>query len=516
MESSPRFRSTDSRGEDSSTYPTKLRLMCSNGGHIVPRPHDKSLCYVGGETRMVVVDRHITLLDLTHRLSKTLLRSSSSSPPASSFTLKYQLPSEDLDSLISVTTDEDLENMIDEYGRLNSSSRLRLFIFPTNPESSSSIGSFLENPIKLEDWFLNALNGTNSAFSDTSSFNCLLDLDDEISLPERKGVSYKTTVVGSNLRGNCSGQDVHSIPDSPMMETTSSFGSASSTPSQANLMSITVNADDQKRHHKHHDDTGVMASLATVAVSGSPMSFTSANQEHSDPLLSYQNRSDQGLETAYLKQHQQQQKQSTGFDLASIDLIMSDLTITDQSSPVFQIQSPNSNNRAADPNDTPDQTTRIQILQQQKLNNSAYHQLHNQQPQFVPPLQYIHHHPPVTSYYQHHPHHPPTDQPNFMYYIPTSQPPYNFPFQPPQPVAATTNNQAAGKTELPAGAYRTTNSGAPQLVRLPSGYQNQPQHVGYYATQAVLPLLTGQYQNLASISPVEASLQEQQMRTAQP
>ncbi|KAI3817224.1 hypothetical protein L1987_11013 [Smallanthus sonchifolius] len=514
MESSPRFRSTDSRGEDSSTYPTKLRLMCSNGGHIVPRPHDKSLCYIGGETRMVVVDRHITLLDLTHRLSKTLLRSSSLPQPASSFTLKYQLPSEDLDSLISVTTDEDLENMIDEYERLNSSSRLRLFIFPMNPESSSSIGSFLENPIKSEDWFLNALNGTNSVFSDTSSVNCLLDLDDEISFPERKDVSYKT-VVGSNLRENCSGQDVHSIPDSPMMETTSSFGSASSIPSQANLMSITVNADDQKRCRKHHDDAGVMASLAPVAVSGSPMNSAATNQECSDLFLSYQDRSEQGLQTTYLKQ-QQQQKQCTGFDLASIDSIMSDLTITDQSSQVSQIQSPNSNNRAADPNDTPDQTTRIQMLHQQKLNNSAYHQLHHQQPQFVPPLQYIHHHPPVTSYYQHHPHHLPTDQPNFMYYIPTSQPLYNFPFQPPQPVAATPNNQAAGKTEFPAGVYRTANSGAPQLVRLPSGYQNQPQHVGYYAAQDVPPLLTGQYKKLASISPVEASLQEQQMRTAQP
>ncbi|CAH1431350.1 unnamed protein product [Lactuca virosa] len=174
---SPRSRNTDSWGEDNSIYPSnhgssaaaaavgsvKLRLMCSSGGHIVPRPHDKTLCYVGGETRMVVVDRHTTLLDLTNRLSKTLLRSSSASTPtpiaSTSFTLKYQLPSEDLDSLISVTTDEDLENMIEEYERLNSSSagskssRLRLFLFPTKLESVSSITSFLENTTKSEDWF---------------------------------------------------------------------------------------------------------------------------------------------------------------------------------------------------------------------------------------------------------------------------------------------------------------------------------------------------------------------------
>ncbi|KAJ0621471.1 hypothetical protein HanIR_Chr01g0008981 [Helianthus annuus] len=50
---------------------------------------------------------------LTRRLSKILLRSSSSlSLPSAttSFTPKYQLPSEDLDSLIFVTTDEGLEN----------------------------------------------------------------------------------------------------------------------------------------------------------------------------------------------------------------------------------------------------------------------------------------------------------------------------------------------------------------------------------------------------------------------
>nr|DAD27161.1 TPA_asm: hypothetical protein HUJ06_028629 [Nelumbo nucifera] len=30
--------------------------MCTYGGHIVPRPHDKSLCYLGGDTVIVAVD----------------------------------------------------------------------------------------------------------------------------------------------------------------------------------------------------------------------------------------------------------------------------------------------------------------------------------------------------------------------------------------------------------------------------------------------------------------------------
>ena len=94
--SSPRSRPAD-------TWDERLPLMCSYRRHIIPRPHDKSLCYVGGDTRIVVVDRLSSLLDLS---SRTLLS-------GRQFALKYQLPSEQLDSLISVTTDEDLENMIE-------------------------------------------------------------------------------------------------------------------------------------------------------------------------------------------------------------------------------------------------------------------------------------------------------------------------------------------------------------------------------------------------------------------
>ncbi|XP_076912806.1 uncharacterized protein LOC143571206 [Bidens hawaiensis] len=174
----------------------------------------------------------------------------------------------------------------------------------------------------------------------------------------------------------------------------------------------------------------------------------------------------------YLKQHQQQ---SIGFDLSSVDLLLSDLTITDQSSPVSQIQSSNHNNRAADPSDTPNQNTQNP--------NSAYltsmpttqvesprHQFHHQQPRYIPPPQYIHHQAPpiavpVTSFYHHH--HAPPNQHNFMYYISTTQPPqcYNYPLQQPQPSQADTRSVAPTKTDLP--VYRT-NSGGPQLVRIPS------------------------------------------------
>lgn len=248
VDSSPRSRNTDSWDEPLPPVPgAKLRLMCSYGGHIFPRPHDKSLCYVGGDTRIVVVDRNSTLADLSARLSKILLQ-------GRTFTLKYQLPNEDLDSLISVTTDEDLENMIDEYDRTSAlkPSRLRLFLFPTKPDSVSSIGSILDSSTKSDDWFMNCLNGTHvmsRGFSDSASVNCLLSLDEDAAANNLESSSARD-LEGSQPGGfgNCKtakqGQDVHSVPDSPLLETSSSFGSTSSSPSLANLPPIRVHVED--------------------------------------------------------------------------------------------------------------------------------------------------------------------------------------------------------------------------------------------------------------------------------
>lgn len=166
---------------------SKFRLMISYNGHIVPRPHDKSLCYVGGETRIFAADRSSSLSSLSDRLAKTLT--------PKPFTLKYQLPNEDLDSLISLSTDEDFENMLEEYDRFikeNRLGRIRVFLFPAKPESGSSVGS--------EDWFLSIMNG-----SDLGSVTCAGRDDDVL---ERK-------LAGKDGEEKLEG----------LMETTSSFGS---------------------------------------------------------------------------------------------------------------------------------------------------------------------------------------------------------------------------------------------------------------------------------------------------
>lgn len=254
VDSSPRSRNTDSWDDPLPPAPSllssKLRLMCSYGGHIVPRPHDKTLCYLGGDTRIVVVDRHASLADLSARLSRTLL-------DGRSFTLKYQLPNEDLDSLISVTTDEDLENMVEEYDRTTGPgpgsgsgsgkpSRLRLFLFPAKPDSaaSSSIGSLLDDS-KSETWFVDALNGAGvlprGLSSDSNSVNCLLGLDDAVPASAAAADADPGLIIDSSSEKPLKQQEIHSVPDSPMMETASSFGSASS--ALGNLPPIRVHAD---------------------------------------------------------------------------------------------------------------------------------------------------------------------------------------------------------------------------------------------------------------------------------
>ncbi|XP_076887623.1 uncharacterized protein LOC143537828 [Bidens hawaiensis] len=139
------------------TTQTRVRFMCSFGGKILPRPHDNQLRYVGGDTRIVSVPRHNTTFSaLLNKLSKF--------SGTTDICVKYQLPNEDLDALITVTSDKDVENMMDEFDRLahtQKTARLRIFLFQadTSLSRASSISSLLDGSVKREHWFLDALNG---------------------------------------------------------------------------------------------------------------------------------------------------------------------------------------------------------------------------------------------------------------------------------------------------------------------------------------------------------------------
>ncbi|KAB2082089.1 hypothetical protein ES319_A05G174800v1 [Gossypium barbadense] len=148
---------------------TRVRFMCSFGGKILPRPHDNQLCYMGGDTRIVAVHRSTSFSAFLTKLSKL--------SGIVNVSVKYQLPNEDLDALISVTTDEDLENMMEEYDRLAQNhnprlARLRVFLFSKGDDDSrpSSINSLMDGSVNREHWFFDALNsGLERGRSEASS-----------------------------------------------------------------------------------------------------------------------------------------------------------------------------------------------------------------------------------------------------------------------------------------------------------------------------------------------------------
>ncbi|KAL0699491.1 hypothetical protein Bca4012_055613 [Brassica carinata] len=112
----------------------KVKFLCSFGGKIMPRSSDEKLKYVGGETHIVSIRKNLSWEELKKKTSAICQQLHS---------IKYQLPGDELDSLISVSTDEDLQNMMEEYNGLErpeGSQRPRLFLIPIGqPESKAKI-----------------------------------------------------------------------------------------------------------------------------------------------------------------------------------------------------------------------------------------------------------------------------------------------------------------------------------------------------------------------------------------
>lgn len=116
----------------------KVTLMCSYGGKFHPRHHDNLITYVEGEHKILCVERFIKLSALVAKLT--------SLTGGTDFSVKYQLPGDDLDNLVSVINDEDLHHMMVEYDRLSrrtspKPARLRLFLFPLNNNYNSDSAS---------------------------------------------------------------------------------------------------------------------------------------------------------------------------------------------------------------------------------------------------------------------------------------------------------------------------------------------------------------------------------------
>ncbi|GMJ01833.1 hypothetical protein like AT1G04700 [Hibiscus trionum] len=152
---SPKSSHSNSSRVTEGTFACKMKFLCSFGGRILPRPNDGKLRYVGGETRIISIKKNLTYEELARKTAAICNQP---------HTIKYQLPGEDLDALISVCSDEDLQHMIEEYKELERNGgyqRLRLFLVSLNEyENHSSLeGRSTPRQHDIDYQYVFAVNG---------------------------------------------------------------------------------------------------------------------------------------------------------------------------------------------------------------------------------------------------------------------------------------------------------------------------------------------------------------------
>lgn len=143
--------------ETSLSTKSTIKFLCSYGGKIVPRYPDAKLRYHGGHTRVLAVSRSISFSELMLKMGELC---------GESVTLRCQLPTEDLDALVSIKSDEDLANLIEEYDRLTSttSMKVRAFLSPirSSKTTTTTTTSSFSPPTSLKSLSPKSLSPSSS------------------------------------------------------------------------------------------------------------------------------------------------------------------------------------------------------------------------------------------------------------------------------------------------------------------------------------------------------------------
>ncbi|GFQ08387.1 hypothetical protein PHJA_002982700 [Phtheirospermum japonicum] len=427
----------------------------------------------------------LSLSELHSRLSQTLLN-------GRHFTLKYQLPAEDLDSLISLATDEDLDNMIEEYDRTAHHPRRRHAAAATLAPPSVSL------PFQARNRRLHGLlagrrqigdvvrgRAERRRFAPQGSFR-----NEESSL----GNNDKQLVGKSN---NAQTQlEVAALDSPPMMETSSSFGSSSSNPSMANLPPIKVRGGEgymmMAGLDEHFSHVSIVA--AAAGVGGENAGRVSCDDEKPDAATGRLRKPPLPLQTVQRKLvdihnlSSPDSKHAGPHNLPSPDSVASDCSIASPGSlskhnTIYQDAAQQHMNRdnTNRVNPTPSidlktitSNTTQEPTPQVSFQNPAdpvpvpvpyphpHPNQHQQQQQFIHPHNYIHHsyypmylHPQTQQPVQHQ-----TDQPYPMYLLPPSNTVPNYPTKP----------EMGGNIHPGAGSGAT-----PVYVQVPSNQYHQQQ-----------------------------------------
>lgn len=117
---------------------TKLKFLCSYDGQIIPRRVDGKLIYVGGFTRILSVPGSISFAELMVKLCEF---------SGGSVILKCKLPTEDLETLVTVSSDDDLRDIVRQYEMTPSKHPLQIRAILCRPPSLKSVSSPVSKPV---------------------------------------------------------------------------------------------------------------------------------------------------------------------------------------------------------------------------------------------------------------------------------------------------------------------------------------------------------------------------------
>ncbi|XP_050204538.1 uncharacterized protein LOC126654647 [Mercurialis annua] len=164
----------------SSAATTTIKFLCSYGGKIIPRFPDGKLRYHGGETRVLAVDRSISFSELLLKLGELCGTRVN--------LLRCQLPTEDLDALVSITSDEDLVNLMEEYNRA-ANQKIRVFLSlpkKLSPPSSTSSSSSSSASSSSSSNSYAATNGSTASSSSASTPRYYHQISKAVAYPVKK------------------------------------------------------------------------------------------------------------------------------------------------------------------------------------------------------------------------------------------------------------------------------------------------------------------------------------------
>ncbi|XP_054822960.1 uncharacterized protein LOC129321268 [Prosopis cineraria] len=141
-----------------------LKFLCSYGGKILPRYPDGKLRYIGGHTRVLSVDRSIPFSELLVKLGELC--------GSATVILRCQFPTEDLDALVSISSDEDLANLIEEYDLVAPPSSLKIRAFLSPPKSFQKKTSIPSSSSMLKSSSSSSTSSPSSSPHNSTAGSC--------------------------------------------------------------------------------------------------------------------------------------------------------------------------------------------------------------------------------------------------------------------------------------------------------------------------------------------------------